>query len=413
MKNVKLFGKYADKETELQVKAMSKSPVFKNEKIAIMPDNHLGKGACIGFTATFGDKIIPNVVGVDIGCGMTMTEMPVGFMEKYNENKEEALKELQTLIRKNIPYGNKAHKSVSKDINYYWKNAFSHLSFELSEKDIQHFVNSTGSLGGGNHFIELNEGGLTGGIKLIIHSGSRGLGTKVASHHQRIAEENFNKKPYTEEELKSVKPEDRKEWIQNKKAKFEKNKPEKGLEYLMGSQVDDYLNDMEIAQHFAHMNRLSMIAEILKHFGVKEDEDISFVETIHNYIDIENKIIRKGAIDATEKIVIIPLNMRDGTIIGIGKANPDANNSAPHGAGRIMSRTKAKQVIKLEDFKETMSDVVSWTINENTIDEAPFAYKPKQEIIEGVEELVDVMEVLKPIFNFKDDSSNGFEKRKK
>lgn len=415
MGKFKLFGQYADKETELQIKEMRKSPAFAGERIAIMPDNHLGKGACIGFTGTFSDKIIPNVVGVDIGCGMMMAKMPLEFMGRYNENKQEAFKELQTFIRKNIPYGQKVNPTMNKDFQYHWTNEFKKLSFELSDKDRNHFIKSIGSLGGGNHFIEVNKSEERlgdGQLHLIVHTGSRGLGKMVAEHHQKIAESNFKTYSYTDEELKAVPKEQRAEWIAKKREEFAKQAPTKGLEYLIGSQVDDYINDMKIAQRFAHVNRYTIIQKILTHFEGKE-KLFNFIETVHNYIDIEEKIIRKGAVEARDgNLIIIPLNMRDGTIIAYGKSNGESNYSAPHGAGRIMSRTKAKEVVKLEDFKETMSNVISWTVNENTLDESPFAYKPQNEIIEGIEELVKIIEIIKPEFNFKDDSSSYNRKKK-
>lgn len=407
-----IYGKVADAQTQEQIENISKSKAFEGQNIAIMPDNHMGKGACVGFTATFEDKIIPNVVGVDVGCGMAMLKMPKWFVEKFRRNKIETLKVLQNIIRKHVPHGFKTHEVQKEWIVAHFKQILNKLTFELKEHNLTHIINSVGTLGGGNHFIELNENE-NGELFLVVHSGSRNLGQLVAKHHQNIAERNFKEPRISKEELMSIEPQKRKEFIDN----FHKQKnemPSKGLEYLIGSQVEDYLNDMKIAQEYAEENRneiiINIVENLFKEFDIeKEIIPIRWMisHTIHNYIDIENKIIRKGAIFADEyNDVIIPLNMRDGSIIARGIGNKKANFSAPHGAGRLMSRTEAKNIISFEYFKETMKDVVSWTVSKNTLDEAPMAYKSKEEIINGLQGLVKIKEIIKPVFNFKDDTGS-------
>lgn len=420
---VKVYGKeyMFDQKTMEQIALISKSKAFEGQNIAIMPDAHWGKGACIGFTSTFTDKIIPNFVGVDVGCGMTMVKMPKSFIDEYKKDKMEALKRLQTAIRKNVPHGFNVHKQELAASPRLFEDVFS-LTFELSESDKAHIRKSLGTLGGGNHFIELNES-TTGDLYLVIHSGSRNLGQLVAKHHQAIAEKNFIKKKPTKEEIYAVEGKDRQEFIKNYGKKLVDDTPEQGMEYLVGTQVDDYLHDMNWAQVYASQNRRAMITQILIGLDYKPRMDYVWeigevitkrTNTIHNYIDIENKIIRKGSIFADpDNDIIIPLNMRDGSVIARGINKKEANFSAPHGAGRVLSRNQAKHDISLEDYKETMKDVVSWTVNENTLDEAPMAYKSKEDIIDALGELVEIKEVLKPVFNFKDDTPSRTWKKKK
>lgn len=399
-----IYGKVADQATQEQIENITKSKAFENSNVAIMPDNHMGKGACVGFTATFEDKIIPNVVGVDVGCGMAMLALPATFTKS-----QENLQRLQNAIRKCVPHGMK----VREEWYFSAYQELEFLTFQLTEKQHVHIMKSFGTLGGGNHFIELNESE-DGTLYLVVHSGSRNLGQLVARHHQAIAEKNFVTTRPTKEQIEAIEPKLRAEFIAGFGTPLVNDTPTKGLEYLVGDQVEDYLNDMRIAQEFAKTNRDVIIYEI---FTELFDKVVSLdwlsekiTHTIHNYIDIENKIIRKGAIFADENNdIIIPLNMRDGSIIARGIGNKEANFSAPHGAGRVMSRTVAKEKISLEDFKETMKDVVSWTVNKNTLDEAPFAYKSKEEIVGALKELVNIKEIIKPVFNFKDDSNGGRE----
>ena len=376
---MKIYGQIADEKTLKQVNDITKSKAFEGETIAIMPDNHYGQGAPIGFTATFSDKIVPNLIGVDIGCGMSMIEIP-------NDTDIEAL--YKRILAK-VPSGRNVHthKTDTSD--------FDGLTFTV--KGAGHIANSLGSLGGGNHFIEVNQS-KTGKKYLVIHSGSRNLGQQVAKHHQTIAETNFVSTGPTRDQINEVEPKLRGQFIKNFKGKKVDDTPEKALEYLVGSQVDDYLHDMGIAQNYARLNREAMVIAL---FPDVKREDIK--HTIHNFVDIPNRIIRKGAISATEgEFVIIPLNMRDGSIFALGKGNKEANNSAPHGAGRIMSRMAARANIKLDDYVKSMEGIQSWSVGVNTLDEAPMSYKPMEEILDGCAELIEVIEIVKPIFNYKD-----------
>ncbi len=423
-KGIKIYGNNFDEGTYKQIATMANSKALEGQNIAIMPDAHVGKGAVIGFTSTFEDKIIPNVVGVDVGCGMTMSDMPKMFIDLYKENKEEALKMLQMAIRKKVPHGFNVHKQIDQRyLAYIGSPDLSKLTFKLTNKQLNHINNSVGTLGGGNHFIELNET-KNGELKLVVHSGSRNLGQLVAKHHQAIAISNFTNRKPTQEEIAKVEPQERQQFIQNFSTKKVDETPDKDLEYLVGSQTNDYLNDMKIAQAWAKINRekiiRSIVSYIIRQLFKRTEKDLinifkqenlvieilkTVTHTIHNYVDVKNRIIRKGAIFADEdNDVVIPLNMRDGSIIACGKGNKQANFSAPHGAGRIMSRMQARREIKLEDFQETMQGVTSWTVNENTIDEAPFAYKDKESILGALEELVEIKDIMKPVFNFKDDT---------
>lgn len=350
-----IFTDNVDELTLNQVKDLCNSVIAKNSKIRIMPDCHAGAGCVIGTTMTISDKIVPNLVGVDIGCGM--------YVIKLEEFKTPEV--LDDIVKKFIPSGRDIRSKPYKraeELEIKKLKCADHV-------DLNRGYLSVGTLGGGNHFIEVAKGD---SFYLIIHSGSRHLEKQVAEYYQRLAK-NICKK-------KGVK-------VLN------------GLEYLEGEEMKDYLHDMRIMQDYARINRES-IAEI-----IMEKLKISYKDsfhTIHNYIDLKKSILRKGAVSAEDgERLLIPLNMRDGSLICMGKGNPDWNFSAPHGAGRIMSRNKARDIIKLEEFKEVMKGVYSSTINKWTIDEAPQAYKSPDEIIKYIGDTVDIVERLKPIYNFK------------
>ena len=404
MKDLKIFTDDIEQEAIDQINLLLEQEPFKDCKVRIMPDVHAGKGCVIGFTADLGDKVIPNIVGVDIGCGMLCV----------NLGKEELdLERLDKVINENIPSGRNIREQ--KLVNF---DKINDLYCLRELKETKKFNRAIGTLGGGNHFIEVDVDA-EGNKYLVIHTGSRNLGKQVADYYQNLAielcsgkEEMFKRK---EEIIKTYKEQGRKSEIQKAlkelEAEYKQNKPELPNElcYLTGKYREMYLHDMEICQVYASLNRLQIAKMILtNYFELTYIPEIyppimsdSF-ETIHNYISFKDNIVRKGAIRANEgERVIIPINMRDGSIIAVGKGNEEWNNSAPHGAGRLMSRRKAKETFKLEEFKESMKDIYSTSVVDETIDEAPFAYKPMQEIIENIQDTVEIEKIIKPIYNFK------------
>ncbi|OOM71485.1 RNA-splicing ligase RtcB [Clostridium puniceum] len=393
----KVFTDNIEIEAIEQLRELCNQPFVEGCKVRIMPDTHKGAGSVIGFTADLGDKVIPNIVGVDIGCGMLTVNL--GKMDFNLEN-------LDKIIHENIPSGMNVHKGkVAKFPQLQDLKCYRNL------KNTKRIERSIGTLGGGNHFIEINES--TDGTKyLVIHSGSRNLGNQVASMYQNLAidlcsgkGEYFIKRDKIIEEYKA---EGRRKEIQKAlkelDALYNNLMPSypRGLCFLNGNYKDEYLHDMNICQQYATLNRETMADIILKKLLGKGFEEFESFSTIHNYINFKDNIIRKGSISAYEgEKVLIPLNMRDGSIIAIGKGNPDWNYSAPHGAGRIMSRTKAKQEVKFEDFKASMEGIFTTSVTVATLDEAPMAYKSKEEILDNISETVDIIEIIKPIYNFK------------
>ena len=397
MKNLKIFTENIEEEAKEQINLVLEQEVFKNCKVRIMPDVHAGKGCVIGFTADLGDKVIPNLVGVDIGCGMLCVELG---------NIDLDLERLDKVINENIPAGRNIREQKLVDFA-----PINELYCLRELKETKKFNKAIGTLGGGNHFIEVDIDEM-GNKYLVIHTGSRNLGKQVADYYQNLAielcsgkEEMFKRK---EEIIKTYKEQGRKSEIQKAlkelKKEYKQNKPNLPNElcYLEGKYREQYLHDMKICQEYASENRTNIANQIIeKYFDIKFYEFDGF-ETIHNYICFEDNIVRKGAIRARKgERVIIPINMRDGSIIAEGKGNEEWNNSAPHGAGRLMSRKKAKEIFKLEEFKESMKDIYSTSVTEETIDEAPFVYKPMQEIIDNIKDTVEIEKIIKPIYNFK------------
>ena len=384
------FARVIEDEAIEQIRRMCDTEMTRGSRIRIMPDVHAGKGCTIGTTMTITDKAVPNVVGVDIGCGMYTVKL--GKVDIDFEKADEACHI--------IPSGFDTWEGVK------WPFALTELRCYRELRDAKRLNRSLGTLGGGNHFIEIDAAG-DGTKYLVIHSGSRNLGKQVAEYYQQLAidlnqgkEEYLNKRDQIIEEYKAA---GRKSEIQAalKAIKWEKKDatvPD-DLCYLYGSYLDDYLHDVEICQAFARLSREKMAEVILEHTGL---EAIESFHTIHNYIDTDEMILRKGAIAAHEgELVLIPINMRDGSVLAYGKGNPDWNYSAPHGAGRIMSRTKAKDVIEMEDYRKAMEGIYTTSVITATLDEAPMAYKSLEDIIDVIEESVDVVEVLKPVFNYK------------
>lgn len=393
--NIKIFTDNIENEALGQIYKLVNLPQFKDCKIRIMPDVHAGAGCVIGFTANLGDKVIPNIVGVDIGCGMLTTELG-------NINLD--LEKLDKIIRENVPSGFEVHEQDKYDFP-----RLKDLRCYKQLKDVYRLERSIGTLGGGNHFMEIDIDE-DNNKYLVIHTGSRNLGKQVAEYYQDMADQLCNYaidecKNKKTELIKLYKEQGRQREIQsaleniNKEYQTNRNNIPKELAYLEGQYREDYLHDMKICQEYAKLNRQTIANIICKKIGLEKFDEW---ETVHNYIDIDTNMIRKGAVDATkDKKLLIPINMRDGSLICIGKGNDDWNCSAPHGAGRIMSRMKAKETISLEDYKESMNGIYTTSVNECTIDEAPMVYKPMEEIINNIQDTVDIIKTIKPIYNFK------------
>ena len=393
--DLKIFTDNVEQKALDQIQLLLAQDAFKDCKVRIMPDVHAGKGCVIGFTADLGDKVIPNIVGVDIGCGVRVAELgqiDIDFAK------------LDTVIRERIPSGRNVREGNGEYLPILG------LCCKPALKKIEWIHNSLGTLGGGNHFIEVDTDD-DGNKYLVVHTGSRNLGKQVAEYYQALAISTLSgSSDYMKRHdalIKEYKETGRQREIASAlvalKAEHRKAHPDidmpADLCYLTGEQREQYLHDMGICQKFACENRSRIIWEIVGAMGWEAD---NIFESVHNYLDLKNNIIRKGAISAQKKErLIIPINMRDGSIIGVGKGNKDWNMSAPHGAGRIMSRMVARKQIALDDYKETMSGIYTTCVSTETIDEAPMAYKPMREIVENVEPTVAIERIIKPIYNFK------------
>ena len=384
------YASVIEEEAIEQIRRMCDYEFTAGSRIRIMPDVHAGKGCTIGTTMTITDKAVPNIVGVDIGCGM------------YTVN----------LGKTDIDYKklDEAAHFIPSGMNV-WEGRQEHFDLEQLRcyrdlKDAKRLERSLGTLGGGNHFIEIDESA-DGDKYLVIHSGSRNLGKQVAELYQKLAvdlskgkEEYFKKR---DEIIRTYKEQGKRKEIQAalKQIKWERKEsmiPE-DLCFLYGPYLEDYLHDVEVCQRFARRNREKMAEILLERTGIAAGEAF---HTIHNYIDTEEMILRKGAIaaHAGEK-VLIPINMRDGSVLAVGKGNAEWNYSAPHGAGRIMSRKAAKDKLSLEEYRETMKGIYTTSVNEATLDEAPMAYKSLDDIIDVIRDSVDIIDVMKPVYNFK------------
>lgn len=381
-----------------QIRRMCDYGLTEGSKIRIMPDVHAGKGCTVGTTMTVKDKACPNIVGVDIGCGMytvKLAEKEVDFAKL-----DEACHYIPS--GRNVWEGRMERFDLTK------------LRCYRSLRDAKRLERSLGTLGGGNHFIEVDRAA-DGTCYLVIHSGSRNLGKQVAEVYQQLAVDlHMGKEDYfrqREEIIRTYKAEGRRAEIQDALKELKNNYETQELLvpedicWLYGTFLDDYLYDVEICQRFAKRNRERMAEIILERTGMTAVESF---HTVHNYIDVDEMILRKGAIaaHAGEK-VLIPINMRDGSIIAVGKGNPEWNDSAPHGAGRVMSRAKARETLNMESYKEAMAGIYTTSVNEDTLDEAPMAYKSLEDILDVIGETVEVMDVMKPIYNFKASSEDA------
>ena len=382
------FTKVIEDEAITQIQRMCDYPL--SEKIRIMPDVHAGKGCTIGTTMTISDKAVPNIVGVDIGCGMFTVNIGKGEIDLAKFDEAAHFIPSGT----NVWEGRQTHYDLTQLVCY------------RDLKAPRRIERSIGTLGGGNHFIEIDRSH-DGTCYLVIHSGSRNLGKQVAEHYQKLAielaqgkEEYFNKR---DEIIRTYKEQGRRTEIQAalKELRWEKHQSEvpDDLCYLQGKYLEDYLHDIKICQDFAKLNREKIAEVLLDRTGVTGGDSF---HTIHNYIDTDEMILRKGAIAAHEgERVLIPINMRDGSIIAIGKGNPEWNYSAPHGAGRLMSRSSAKERLSMTEYQEAMKGIYTTSVNEKTLDEAPMAYKSLEDIIDVIDDAVCIIEILKPIYNFK------------
>lgn len=384
------YATIIEEEAVGQIRRMCDQDFTEGCRVRIMPDVHAGKGCTIGTTMTVNGKAVPNVVGVDIGCGMYTVNL--GSQEIDLERFDEACHF--------IPSGQNAWEGRRERFD------LTALRCYRSLQNTKWIERSLGTLGGGNHFIEIDRA--SDGTKyLVIHTGSRNLGKQVAEIYQRLAvelhqgkEEYFKKREALIAEYKAAGR--RKEIQQALKELYWKNKPleiPEDLCYLYGSYFADYLHDVDICQKFALRNRELLAEILLERCGLEGNDGF---HTIHNYIDVDEMILRKGAIAAHKgEKVLIPMNMRDGSVLAVGRGNPEWNFSAPHGAGRLMSRTKAKETLSMEAYKEAMKGIYTTSINEATLDEAPFAYKSVEDVIDVIRDSVDIIDIMKPIYNFK------------
>jgi len=354
----KLFTDNAEPSAIQQIEHLLDQEFISGSKIRIMPDAHAGMGCTIGTTMTITDKVVPNLVGVDIGCGMETAIL---------KDKRVELEKLDKAIHQYVPTGFDTRSEphhYSDEIDLSALRCAKHV-------DLRRAAHSIGTLGGGNHFIELGKDE-NGQLYLVVHSGSRNLGKQVCEYYQKIAADGLGRKGKGADRV---------------------------LAYLEGEPFENYLHDMAIVQRYADLNRKAIIKVLEKKAKLKISEQFT---TVHNYIDLGAKILRKGAISAQkDERVLIPMNMRDGSLICIGKGNADWNFSAPHGAGRLMSRSDAKKSITLTQYEKSMKGIFSSTVNRSTLDEAPFAYKPMEEIIANIGETAEIVATIKPLYNFK------------
>ena len=375
-----------------QIRRMCDYALTENAKIRIMPDVHAGKGCTIGTTMTVTDKACPNIVGVDIGCGMYTVRLADTSLDF--ERVDEACHY--------IPSGMNVWEGRIERFDLTALCCFRSL------RDSRRLERSLGTLGGGNHFIEIDRAS-DGTYYLVIHSGSRNLGKQVAEIYQQLAvdlhmgkEEYFRKR---DEIIRTFKEEGRRAEIQAALKELNRNFETQTLDapedicWLYGKYLDDYLHDVEICQQFARRSREKMAAILLDRTGMTASDAF---HTVHNYIDTQEMILRKGAIAAHKgERVLIPINMRDGSVLAVGRGNPDWNDSAPHGAGRLMSRSEAKETLNLEAYRASMEGIYTTSVNEFTIDEAPMAYKSIGDIIDIIRDSVDIIDIMKPVYNFK------------
>lgn len=388
--SAKIYTDVVDEASISQVIALCNQEFSAGSRIRLMPDIHAGAGCTIGTTMTITDKVVPNLVGVDIGCGMETIRVRETHLE---------MQRLDKLIYEKIPSGfkirDKAHRYAGQvDLEDLF--CAKHVDLLRAEK-------SVGTLGGGNHFIEVDRDE-EGNLYVVVHSGSRHLGKEVASYYQ---EEGFKILNRTDDKsiqlmIQELKAAGRQKEIQKELKRLKNLKQTeipRQLAYVSGELFEQYIHDMKLVQRFAALNRQAMIDEIVKGMKLHVEEQFT---TVHNYIDTDSMILRKGAVSAKAgEQLLIPINMRDGSLICVGKGNEDWNCSAPHGAGRLMSRAQAKQSFTVSDFKKQMSEVYTTSVNSSTLDECPMAYKDMSDIVENIGPTAEIVKTIKPVYNFK------------
>lgn len=379
-----IFAETIEPEAFEQIKKLCDFEPYQKARIRVMPDVHVGKGCTIGMTMVVTDKITPNLVGVDIGCGVLTVKLA---------NREIDFEKLDRVIRSKIPNGSDVHEKPRKEFDFTRLRCRN--SVDLAKAQL-----SIGTLGGGNHFIEVGQSQQSGDNYLIIHSGSRKLGGEVCRYYQEKAYRNlFEDTGVKEAIIEHLKSKGRKREIEAELKRHKMPLVDKELAFLTGSDFNDYMNDMAIVQRFASLNRKTMTEIILEEMGLTESRHF---ETVHNYIDFKRMILRKGAVSAEKgELLLIPINMCDGSLLCRGKGNEEWNYSAPHGAGRLMSRSKAKETISMDEYISLMKDVYSTCVVRRTLDEAPQAYKSIDEIRSVIVDTVEILTVIKPLYNFK------------
>lgn len=393
--SAKIFTDVVDQAAVSQVIELCNQPFSAGSKIRLMPDIHAGAGCTVGTTMTITDTVVPNLVGVDIGCGMETVRIKEGHIE---------LQKLDRLIRERIPAGfavrEKAHRYAAQ-VDLQALCCAGHINRLRAEKSI-------GTLGGGNHFIEVDRDG-AGNLYIVVHSGSRHLGLQVATYYQ---EEGYRRLNGTDEaslerfkaENRALGPKELKRELKRLRNTKRTGIP-KELAYVAGPLFDQYIHDMGIVQQFAQRNRQAMMDEIVNGMKLHVEEQFT---TIHNYIDTEAMILRKGAVSAAAgQRLLIPINMRDGSLLCVGKGNEDWNCSAPHGAGRLMSRSQAKQSFTVSEFKKQMDGIYTTSVGSATLDECPMAYKDMQDIVENIGPTAEIVEIIRPVYNFKAGEEEG------
>lgn len=403
--NLKIYTDEVDELARKQISRLLAQPAFADAKVRIMPDVHAGKGCVIGFTADLGEKVIPNIVGVDIGCGMLTVSLG---------KQKPDFAALDDVMHRNVPSGMYAHNEPVEE--------FAPMESLLCLEQLthpKHLRCSLGTLGGGNHFVEV-DADTQGNYYLIIHSGSRNLGKQVCELYQCMAidrRSGIGDRGEAEAALiADLKAQGRQREIQNSikalRAQWSELQPDVPVDlcYLEGEGRERYLHDMKICQQFARRNREVMAEIIIKRLGLDVQD---MFHTTHNYIDHESNIVRKGAISARDgEKLLIPINMRDGCIFGTGKGNDDWNQSAPHGAGRLMSRSQAFRELSMEEFQEQMKGIYTTSVTQKTLDESPMAYKGMDAILKHIGPTVDVVDIFKPLYNFKaEEAEPSFRKR--
>lgn len=374
-----------------QIKNVCDNEKFRDSKIRIMPDVHSGKGCTIGFTAKVKDFAIPNLVGVDISCSISTYKL---------NTKELDFNKLDDIIRNNIGYGMNCRETISSMVGNFKDKVASVCNDIRDISNLEYHLKNIGTIGGGNHFIEVNQD-KDGYLWLTLHFGSRNLGKKICDYHQGIALKRFNTVSYDAfaKKLKETNPQDRQKLVEERRNQIANINSD--LFYIEGDDLNKYIGHMLIAEEYASLNHKVVLHEILSKLNVNI---IDSIFTNHNYIELLNDgyMIRKGSISAKKgQRCIIPLNMADGSLICVGKGNDDWNCSAPHGAGRVLSRGKAKENLSLDEFKERMKNIYTTCVNESTLDESPMAYKDKNIILNSIGETVDIIEQIKPVYNFK------------